>query len=94
MRFSGVLLQSTLCIFIWPADRAQNDLRRAAALGLLAACSLLTGGFRFMPCAFAERRPASESPPSGFFPADRCQAGVLYFFAMVTSRQTLANKEL
>ena len=60
-----------------PPILAQNDLRRAADLGDLAACFAETGGFKFMPLAFAERRPAAFNPPLGFFPSLRCQAAVL-----------------
>ena len=57
--------------------RAQNDLRRAAALGDFFAWAADTGGFRFMPCALADARPLALSPPAGFFPSLRCHAGVL-----------------
>jgi hypothetical protein len=60
-----------------PDILAQNDRRRAAAFGDFFACPAETGGFKFIPCAFADRRPASFNPPSGFFPALRCQAGLL-----------------
>ena len=60
-----------------PDILAQNDFRRAAALGDFLAWLALTGGFKFMPSRFALRRPASFNPPFGFFPAERCQAGVL-----------------
>ena len=59
-----------------PPMRAQNDFCRAAALGDLAACLSLTGGFRFMPCALAEARPLAFRPPLGFLPSLRCHAGV------------------
>ena len=60
-----------------PPILAQKDLRRAADLGDLAACFAETGGFKFMPWAFAERRPAAFNPPLGFLPSLRCQAAVL-----------------
>ena len=50
--------------------RARKDARRGLSPDL-------TGRFRFMPWARAERRPASFKPPLGFLPALRCQAGVL-----------------
>lgn len=60
-----------------PPIRAQNDLRRAAAFGLRFACFAETGGFRFMPCAFADARPLAFRPPFGSLPSLRCQAGDL-----------------
>ena len=50
--------------------RARNDARRGLS-------PLFTGRLRFIPWALAERLPASFKPPLGFFPALRCQAGVL-----------------
>lgn len=93
IRFSGVFEQSIPCILAWPADRAQNDLRLAADLGLLAACFLLTGGFRFIPCALAERLPASFRPPLSDCPSARAQAGVLnLIFLVLTDPLTPFNK--
>ena len=63
-----------------PVILAQNELLREAAVGLFAACSLDTGGFKFIPWALAERRPASFKPPLGFFPSDRVHAGDLAIF--------------
>ena len=61
-----------------PPIRAQNDLRRAADLGDLAACLADTGGFRVPPvCALYDARPLAFNPPSGFLPSARVQAGVL-----------------
>jgi len=60
-----------------PPMRAQNDLRRAAFLGDLAAALADTGGLRFMPCARADARPLAFRPPAGFLPSLRCHAGVL-----------------
>ena len=60
-----------------PPILAQNDFRRFADAGDLAACFAETGGFKFMPWAFAERRPAAFNPPLGFLPSLRCQAAVL-----------------
>jgi len=57
--------------------RAQNDLRRAAAFGDFFACDADTGGFKFIPCFFAEARPFAFKPPSGFLPSLRCHAGDL-----------------
>jgi hypothetical protein len=57
--------------------RAQNEERRPAALTLVEACSLETGGFKLWPSRFAEARPLAFKPPSGFFPSLRVQAGLL-----------------
>jgi len=51
-----------------PDILAQNDLRLAAAFGDFLACLADTGGFRFMPCAFADARPLAFNPPLGFLP--------------------------
>ena len=51
-----------------PPIRAKNDARRGLSPDL-------TGRFKFMPWALAERRPASFRPPFGFLPALRVQAG-------------------
>ena len=58
-----------------PPIRAQNDLRRAAALGDFFACLADTGGLRLCPSFLAEARPLAFKPPSGFLPSLRCHAG-------------------
>ena len=61
-----------------PPIRAQNDLRRAADLGDLAACLADTGGLSVPPVwALYEARPLAFSPPLGFLPSLRCHAAVL-----------------
>ena len=61
-----------------PPIRAQNDLRRAADFGDLAACLADTGGFRVPPvCFLYEARPLALSPPAGFLPSLRVHAAVL-----------------
>ena len=68
-----------------PPILAQNDSRRAAALGDLAACLAETGGFRVPPvCALYDARPLAFNPPAGFLPSARVHAGV-FFFAAITS---------
>jgi len=58
--------------------RAQNDLRRAADFGDLAACLADTGGLSVPPvCALYEALPLALRPPLGFFPSLRCHAAVL-----------------
>ena len=60
-----------------PPIRAQNDLRRAAAFGDLAACFAETGGRSVPPVwALYEARPLAFSPPLGFCPSLRCHAAV------------------
>ena len=65
--------------FMFPM-RARKDARRGLSPDL-------TGRFKFMPWARAERRPASFKPPFGFLPAFLCQAGVL----ATTHRSGLAS---
>ena len=57
-----------------PPIRAQKLLRRAASFSVL---GFGAGGLRFMPCALAEARPFALSPPLGFLPSLRVQAGDL-----------------
>ena len=69
-----------------PPMREQNDLRRAADLGDLAACFAETGGFRVPPVwALYDARPLAFSPPAGFLPSARVHAAVffagVFFFA-------------
>ena len=59
-----------------PPILAQNDLRRAADFGDLAACFAETGGFRFMPWALADFRPLAFNPPLGFLPSFLVHAAV------------------
>ena len=64
-----------------PPIRAQNCLRRPAALGDLAACLADTGGLSVPPvCFLYEARPLALSPPLGFLPSLRCHAAVLATF--------------
>ena len=58
-----------------PPILAQNDLRRAAALGDFAACFADTGGLSVPP--LYEARPLALSPPVGSLPSLRCQAAAL-----------------
>jgi len=61
-----------------PPILAQNDLRRAADFGDLAACFAVTGGLRVPPvCALYEARPLAFSPPAGFLPSLRVHAALL-----------------
>lgn len=60
-----------------PPMRAQNDLRRAADFGDLAACLAETGGLRVPPvCALYDARPAAFNPPLGFLPSFLVHAAV------------------
>ena len=69
-----------------PPIRAQNDLRRAADLGDLAACFADTGGFRVPPvCALYEALPLAFSPPAGFLPSLRVHAAVFLLAIIGTS---------
>lgn len=61
-----------------PPILAQNDLRRAAEVGDLAACLAETGGFRVPPvCFLYEARPLAFNPPLGFLPSFLVHAAVL-----------------
>ena len=75
-----------------PPIRAQNDLRRAADFGDLAACLADTGGLRVPPvCALYEARPLALRPPAGFLPSLRVHAAVLaIFLASVFARLEVA----
>ena len=65
-----------------PPIRAQNDLRRAADLGLEAACFADTGGFNVPPvCALYEALPLAFSPPAGFLPSFLVHAAVFLLVA-------------
>jgi hypothetical protein len=57
--------------------RAQNDLRRAAAFGDLAACLAETGGLSVPPVwALYDARPLAFNPPLGFLPSFLVHAAV------------------
>jgi hypothetical protein len=61
-----------------PPILAQNDLRRAAALGDRFACAADTGGLSVPPVSrLYDARPLAFSPPEGFLPSLRCHAAVL-----------------
>ena len=67
--------------FFIPSILAQKESRREPPSGW--------GGFKFMPCAFAEARPLAFKPPFLFFPSDLCHAGLLaicYFQFGLTDR--------
>ena len=78
MRLSGSLAVLALVnFFFMPVMRRQNASRRAAFLGDRLASSRLTGGLSLPPVArLYEARPLAFSPPSGFLPSLRCQAGL------------------
>ena len=60
-----------------PPILAQNDLRRAADFGDLAACFAETGGFSVPPvCALYDARPLAFNPPLGFLPSFLVHAAV------------------
>ena len=86
--FGSLAVLDDVFFFFMPSMRAQNDLRLAADLALLAASAFLTGGFRLPPVdRLYEARPAALRPPLGFLPAARVQAGVLavaFFLAAIT----------
>jgi len=70
MRESGSLAVLALVFFFFmPSIRAQKESLRGPPSGW--------GGFKFMPCFFAEARPLAFRPPFGFFPSFLCHAGDL-----------------
>lgn len=70
MRESGSLAVFALVFFFFmPSIRAQKESLRGPPSGW--------GGFKFMPCAFAEARPLAFKPPFGFFPSFLCHDAVL-----------------
>jgi hypothetical protein len=75
MRLFGSLAVLALVFLAFIPDiLAQKDLRLAASLSVL---GFGAGGLRFMPSAFAEALPLAFSPPFGFLPSLRVQAGDL-----------------
>ena len=70
MRESGSLAVFALVSFFFmPSILAQNESLREPPSGW--------GGFKFMPCFFAEARPLAFKPPLGFLPSLRVHAGDL-----------------
>lgn len=75
MRLSGsFLVFSDVSLAFMPDIRAQNDFRLAASFSVF---GFGAGGFKFIPCFFAEARPLALRPPLGFFPSFLCHAGDL-----------------
>jgi len=73
MRESGSLaVLVDVNFFFIPSILAQKESRREPPSGW--------GGFKFMPCFFAEARPLAFKPPLGFLPSFLCHAGD---FAMI-----------
>jgi len=70
MRESGSLaVLADVSFFFIPSILAQKESLREPPSGW--------GGFKFMPCFFAEARPFAFKPPFLFFPSDLCHASVL-----------------
>ena len=68
MRESGSLaVFGDVSFFFIPSILAQKESRREPPSGW--------GGFKFMPCAFAEARPLAFNPPLGFLPSFLVHAG-------------------
>ena len=73
MRESGSLaVLGDVNFFFIPSILAQKESRREPPSGW--------GGFKFMPCFFAEARPLAFNPPFGFFPSFLVHAGVLAIY--------------
>jgi hypothetical protein len=67
--FGSFAVFSLVSFFFMPSILAQKESRREPPSGW--------GGFKFMPCFFAEARPLAFRPPFGFFPSFLCHAGDL-----------------
>jgi len=63
---------SLVNFFFIPVILAQKESRRAPPSGW--------GGFKFMPCFFAEARPLAFKPPLGFLPSFLVHAAVLAIY--------------
>jgi hypothetical protein len=75
MRESGSLaVFGDVSFFFIPSILAQKESRREPPSGW--------GGFKFMPCFFAEARPLAFKPPLGFFPSFLCHAGLLAILSL------------
>ena len=67
--FGSLAVFSLVNFFFMPLILAQKESRREPPSGW--------GGFKFMPCFFAEARPLAFKPPLGFLPSFLCHAGDL-----------------
>ena len=67
--FGSLAVFSLVSFFFMPLILAQKESRREPPSGW--------GGFKFMPCAFAEARPLAFKPPFSDLPSLRCHAGDL-----------------
>ena len=73
MRESGSLaVLADVNFFFIPSILAQKESRREPPSGW--------GGFKFMPCFFAEARPLAFKPPFSDLPSLRCHAGDLAIY--------------
>lgn len=72
--FGSRAVFSLVSLAFMPPIRAQNDFLRPLSSSVL---GFGAGGFKFIPCAFAEARPLAFRPPFGSLPAERCHAGDL-----------------
>ena len=70
--FGSLAVFSLVNFFFIPPILAQKESRREPPSGW--------GGFKFMPCAFAEARPLAFRPPFLFLPSDLCHAGDLAIY--------------
>jgi len=67
--FGSLAVFAEVSFFFIPLILAQKESRREPPSGW--------GGFKFMPCAFAEARPLAFKPPFSDLPSLRCHAGLL-----------------
>ena len=79
--FGSLAVLELVSFFFMPPILAQKESRREPPSGW--------GGFKFMPCFFAEARPLAFKPPFSDLPSFLCHAGVLaicYFQFGLTNR--------
>jgi len=70
--FGSFAVFSLVRFFFIPDILAQKESRLLPPSGW--------GGFKFMPCFFAEALPLAFKPPSGFLPSLRVHAGDLAIY--------------
>jgi len=70
--FGSLAVFALVNFFFMPPILAQKESRREPPSGW--------GGFKFMPCAFAEARPLAFKPPFSDLPSFLCHAGDLAIY--------------
>ena len=70
--FGSLAVFALVNFFFMPPILAQKESRREPPSGW--------GGFKFMPCAFADARPLAFKPPFGFLPSFLVHAALLAIY--------------